>query len=119
MSTQSAWSPLCNVSQKIGPGSGYRQNSKVPFTIDAVYAIAHAINNLQHDLCSGDEICGEIVEYSNGHTNINGELLKTYLQNVNFSGESTDVIHFNRNGDQEGSYFIKALKVNNQGKVPV
>ena len=30
---------------------------------------------------------------------------------MNFSGESTDVIHFNRNGDQEGSYFIKALKV--------
>ena len=113
VSTQSAWLPRCNMSQKIGPASGYRQNSKVSFTIDAVYAIAHAIDNLQRDECSGDDICDKIVLYSNGRTSINGELLKRYLQSVNFSGESAAVIRFNQNGDQQGSYFIKALKVIN------
>ncbi|KAL5517470.1 hypothetical protein EMCRGX_G003015 [Ephydatia muelleri] len=113
VSTQSALSPRCNMSQKIGPASGYRQNSKVSFTIDAVYAIAHAIDNLQRDECSGDDICDKIVIHSNGRTSINNELLKRYLQSVNFSGESAAVIRFNQNGDQQGSYFIKALKVIN------
>lgn len=115
--TNKRWLPLCNITQRIGPTSGYRQNSKVPFTIDAVYAIAHAISNLQQDMCSGDDICNEIVDHSNDRISINGELLKKYLQSVNFSGESADVIHFNQNGDQEGSYFIKALNAKYQFEI--
>ena len=111
LSTQPSWLPLCNTTLTIGPARGYSQNSKVSFTIDAVYAFAYAINNLQQDMCSGYEICDEIVDHSSGRVSINGKLLKQYIQNVNFSGKSADVIHFNQNGDQEGSYFIKVLQL--------
>ena len=104
--------PLCDITQTIRPANGYMQNSKVSFTIDAVYAFAHAINNLQRDKCSGrDDICGEIVERSNGRISIKGELLKQYLQNVSFNGESAGIIDFDDNGDQSGSYFIKSLQL--------
>ena len=52
----------CNIeNQAISSESGYRRSVKVTLTIDAVYAFAHAIHNLQHDLCQGGPgLCSDI-----------------------------------------------------------
>ena len=104
----------CDVtSQAIGPTSGYRQNSKVTFTIDAVYAFAHAIHKLQRDFCGGGPgLCKEILDSRSGGEVIQGELLLKYLHNVSFSGISTEIISFDSNGDQQGGYVLKNLQQN-------
>lgn len=65
----------------------YRQESKVQFVIDAVYAFAHAIHNAWLALCSGKgTICSELKE-------LDPELFyKQYLLNVAFTGKPKHVI---------------------------
>ena len=104
---------MCDLdSQTIGPEIGYRQNSKVTFGIDAVYAFAHAIRKLQQDFCHGGPgLCQEIVDSRSGGVAIRGDLLLQYLHNVSFSpGVSAEVIHFDDNGDQEGGFLVKNLQ---------
>ena len=98
-------------SQAISPESGYRQNGKVTFTMDAVYAFAHAIRQLQKDYCQGGPgLCPAIIDTRSGGTAIRGDLLLTYLKNnVSFSGESAD-INFDKNGDQLGGYVVQNLQ---------
>ena len=107
----------CDVAnQAIGPMSNYRQNSKVTFTIDAVYAFAHAIHKLQQDFCQGGPgLCEEILDDRAGGKVVRGELLLKYLQNVTFSGVSTEIISFDNNGDQQGGYVLKNLQQNASG----
>ena len=104
----------CDVAnQAIGPQSDYRQNSKVTFTIDAVYAFAHAIHKLQQDFCQGGPgLCEKILDTRSGGEAIQGELLLKYLRNVTFSGVSTKIISFDSNGDQQGGYVLKNLQQN-------
>ena len=105
-------------SQAITPENGYRQNSKVAFTFDAVYAFAHAIRKLQQDFCQGGPgLCQEIVDTRSGGVAIQGELLLQYLHNVSFSpGLSAEVITFDNNGDQEGGFLVNNLKQTSEGR---
>ncbi len=103
----------CNSSQnRISSESGYRQNSKVPFVIDAVDAFAHALHNLIAKNCVFDQLlnCSEVVDISSGATSIKGDLLLQSLHDVSFPGESAPLIEFDSNGDQLGGYSIKNLK---------
>ena len=104
--------------QTLNPESGYRQNSKVTFGYDAVYAFAHAIRKLQHDLCQGGPgLCSDIIDARSGGVAIQGDLLLQYLHNVSFSpGLSAEVITFDDNGDQEGGFLIKNLKQTAEGR---
>ena len=97
--------------QTLNSESGYRQNSKVTFTIDAVYAFAHAIKQLQQDFCNGGPgLCPKIVDYRSSSLVIQGERLLQYLHNVSFPGTSTELISFDANGDQQGGYIVKNLQ---------
>ncbi|XP_016137893.1 metabotropic glutamate receptor 7-like [Sinocyclocheilus grahami] len=70
--------------ERIGTDSRYEQEGKVQFVIDAVYAMAHALHNMQKDLCPDQSgICGEM-EHAGGK-----KLLK-YIRSVSFNGESTE-----------------------------
>ena len=61
---------------------GHEQEGLVPFVVDAVYALGHALHNLLHDRCGGrlwDKSC--IKEH------IKGSELLTYIRNVSFKSE--------------------------------
>ena len=102
----------CNIeNQTISSESGYRQSAKVTLTIDAVYAFAHAIHNLQRDLCQGGPgLCSDIIDTRSGGVAIQGDLLLQYLYNVSFPGTSTELIDFDTNGDQRGGYTVINLQ---------
>ena len=109
----------CNIAnQALGPESGYRQNSKVTFGFDAVYAFAHAIRKLQKDFCpSSRGLCDEIVDSRSGGVAVRGDLLLEYLHNVSFSpGLSAEVITFDDNGDQQGGFLVKNLQLSINGR---
>ena len=108
----------CDIrNQVISSDSNYQQSAKVTLTIDAVYAFAHAIHNLQQDVCQGGPgLCEEILDSQSGGKAIQGDLLLKYLRNVSFSGISTEVISFDENGDQLGEYVIKNLQKKSDGE---
>ena len=108
----------CDVAnQAISSDLGYRQSGKVTFTIDAVYAFAHAIHRLQQDFCQGSPgLCEKIVDTRSGGKAIRGDLLLRYLYNVSFDGISTEIVSFDENGDQQGGYVIKNLQKKSNGK---
>ncbi|VDI21407.1 metabotropic glutamate receptor 3-like isoform X2 [Mytilus galloprovincialis] len=65
--------------------SVYKQESKVQFIYNAVYALAIALHNMHANICGNRtgkaELCAEM-------TKLNGEtLLKSYLLNTSFTGE--------------------------------
>lgn len=75
---------LCLLSsgqERIGIDSKYEQEGKVQFVIDAVYAMAHALHDMQRDLCPEHPgVCPQM-ESADGKT-----LLK-YIRNASFNGE--------------------------------
>ena len=94
--------------------NGYLQNTFLPFVIDAVYAFAHALHQMQQDHCPGSEgLCREILETRGllKQTVIKGELLLQYLHNVSFEGTSANKIQFDENGDRQGGYDIVNLQM--------
>ena len=95
----------------------YRPNSIVPFVVDAVYAFAHAIHNIQKNNCTGSEegLCPKILETQLKGRVVRGDLLRRYLHNISFEGTSADRIEFDENGDQLGGYSIVNLQVNTNG----
>ena len=86
----------CDIDKQVlSRDGGYRQDTFVPPTIDAVYAFAHAIHNMQQDHCpSGRGLCPDVLVTHLEGTAINGELLSHYLHNVSFVGTSADRIQF-------------------------
>ena len=103
--------------QSISFDSGYRQEATVPFTMDAVYAFAHAIHKLQQDFCNGRPgLCQEILDTRSGGVAIRGDYLLQYLHNISFSGVSSEVIDFDENGDQQGGYLVKNLQKQSNGE---
>ncbi|XP_054880666.1 metabotropic glutamate receptor 7-like isoform X1 [Poeciliopsis prolifica] len=88
----------CTGQERIGIHSKYEQEGKVQFVIDAVYAMAHALHNMQRDLCPDvSGICPEM-ELAGGK-----KLLK-YIRSVGFNGSAGTSVTFNRNGDAPGRY---------------
>jgi len=101
----------CNpASEVISAAAGYKQNSKVTFTIDAVYAFAHAIHNMINTVCPNSYPCPEIIASSKGTIVIHDDILLSYLRNVTFNGTSGDTIAFDSSGDEEGDFLVKNLK---------
>lgn len=79
--------------ERIGIDSKYEQEGKVQFVIDAVYAMAHALHNMQRDLCPENSgICPEM-------DLAGGKKLLKYIRSVSFNGEWTD-----------GSVLLQAIK---------
>ena len=105
--------------QVLSQSERYDQGTFVSFTIDAVYAFAHAIYNMQQDYCPGGRgLCTEIPEESSNVLKrgaINGELLLKYLHRVSFEGTSADRIEFDENGDLKRGYEIINLQKDTNG----
>ncbi|XP_054164108.1 metabotropic glutamate receptor-like isoform X2 [Oppia nitens] len=93
--------PICSPNLRIDRSMGYRQESKVQFVVDAVYAFAHALHNAWLDLCSGTE------NYCPALKELDGEsFYKNYLLNVSFIDLAGSEMKFDRNGDGLGRYNI-------------
>ena len=103
--------PCDSANHSISADIGYTQNSKVTFTIDAVYAFAHAIDKMHRELC-GDSggICDRMLDQRNGLLKLNGELLLQYIYNVSFAGTSENVIDFDDSGDEQGGFLVRNLQ---------
>uniref|UniRef100_A0A336MIS6 CSON002162 protein n=1 Tax=Culicoides sonorensis TaxID=179676 RepID=A0A336MIS6_CULSO len=91
-------SNTCDGSEKIQ----FEQEGLVPFVVDAVYAIAHAIDNMIREKCKDVPFndCEEIQPAPMGY-----ELLK-HIHNVSFVGRQNTSIRFNKDGDAYGFYNI-------------
>ena len=81
-------------------------SSQVPLIINAVYAVAHAIDYMIHVQCSpSKDLCSEIL--TGGA--IDGELLRQYLLNVSFNN-TQEIVQFDENGDVSGAYTVLNLQ---------
>uniref|UniRef100_A0A3B5MGQ6 Receptor ligand binding region domain-containing protein n=1 Tax=Xiphophorus couchianus TaxID=32473 RepID=A0A3B5MGQ6_9TELE len=88
----------CTGQERIGVDSKYEQEGKVQFVIDAVYAMAHALHNMQRDLCP--DVSGICLEMELA----GGKKLLKYIRSVSFNGSAGTSVTFNRNGDAPGRY---------------
>uniref|UniRef100_T1K821 G-protein coupled receptors family 3 profile domain-containing protein n=1 Tax=Tetranychus urticae TaxID=32264 RepID=T1K821_TETUR len=97
----------------------YEQEGLVPFVVDAVYAMAHAIHNLLSDRCrpkvpkpvdSSNETRLESVFFSPKslcvRAPIKGQELLSYIRKVSFSSLQGMTVKFNKDGDAPGRYDI-------------
>ncbi|XP_072928545.1 metabotropic glutamate receptor 7-like isoform X1 [Hemitrygon akajei] len=90
----------CTGEERIGLHSQYQQEGKVQFVIDAVYAMAHALQNMHKNLCPGYiGICPAMDP-------ISGEDLLRYIRNIHFNGSAGNPVMFNDKGDAPGRYDI-------------
>lgn len=73
----------CSPKLRLNKESGYEQESKVQFVVDAVYAFALALHNLRIDLCHDHDegLCPSMANYDRG------AFYRNYLLNVSFIGE--------------------------------
>ncbi|XP_013775002.1 metabotropic glutamate receptor 7-like [Limulus polyphemus] len=81
----------------------YEQEGLVPFVIDAVYAMAHALDDMIRDQCGNSRVlCKEILPIPHGSS------LLQYIRNVSFQSLQNEniVVRFNKDGDAPGSYYI-------------
>ena len=108
LKSDSSASTRCDIDkQKLG--RNYKQNSKVPFTVDAVYAFAYAVQLLTKKCL--EPLCREIIDSTN---TIYGNLLLTALNETKFISktENPTVLQFDKNGDvQSEGYGIFNLKL--------
>ena len=97
----------CNLDdQMISPNTtNYSQFPQVSLIINAVYAVAHAIQNMIHTQCTSEDLCSEILT---GGT-IDGELLRQYLLNVSFNN-TQEIVQFDENGDVPAVYTVLNLQ---------
>ncbi|XP_036386956.1 metabotropic glutamate receptor 7 isoform X1 [Megalops cyprinoides] len=97
----------CTGQERIGIDSKYEQEGKVQFVIDAVYAMAHALHNMQKDLCPDySGICPEM-------DLAGGKKLLKYIRSVSFNGSAGTSVTFNKNGDAPGRYDLFQYQMNN------
>ncbi|KAF0307263.1 Metabotropic glutamate receptor [Amphibalanus amphitrite] len=72
----------CDPALRLRPETGFVQESKVQFVIDAVYAFAHALETLQLNVCGVNlAVCQEMRKYDGG------DFYKKYILNVSFTGK--------------------------------
>ncbi|KAH0545837.1 metabotropic glutamate receptor 7-like isoform X1 [Cotesia glomerata] len=83
----------------------YDQEGLVPFVVDAVYAMAHAVHNIINDECvktrgTVHHLCDSLTPAPPG------QHLLHYIRNVSFTGRQGTEIRFNNDGDAFGFYNI-------------
>lgn len=108
LKSDSSASTRCDTDkQKLG--RNYKQNSKVPFTVDAVYAFAYALQLLTKKCL--EPLCREIIDSTN---TIYGNLLLAALHETKFTSKTGNpgMLQFDKNGDvQSEGYGIFNLKL--------
>lgn len=88
-------SAACAVSLRLDESSGYRQGAKIQFVVDAVYALAHALDEASKQLCRGQN-----ESYCEAFRNLDGEsLYMNYLLNTTFEDLVGSVVRFDQLGD--------------------
>lgn len=93
--------PRCSDSLRLDDKSGYMQESKVQFVVNAVYSMAHALHNMYKDVCPQMRgVCPEMRTYDGG------ELFRKYVLNVSFKDMAGSEVRFDKYGDGLGSYNI-------------
>lgn len=81
--TLNATTLFCPPNLRLTSERGYEQESKVQFVVDAVYAFALALHNLQKDVCSKLKgLCPSMANYDRG------VFYRNYLLNVSFIGKN-------------------------------
>ncbi|XP_029993981.1 metabotropic glutamate receptor 7-like [Sphaeramia orbicularis] len=97
----------CTGQERIGIDSKYEQEGKVQFVIDAVYAMAHALHNMQRDLCPDHPgVCPQM-------ETAEGKMLLKYIRNTSFNGSAGTSVVFNKNGDAPGRYDLFQFQMTN------
>ena len=77
-------------------------------TINAVYAFAHALNDLKKELCPNRTgICPAMATFKRSR-------LLDYLKNVSFLDSANDTMEFNKNGEVNARYDIVNFQENSQ-----
>lgn len=85
----------CSDSLRLDETTGYRQDAKIQFVIDAVYAIAHALDEASKQLCRGTND-----SYCDAMRQLDGEdLYMNYLLNTNFQDLAGSTVRFDQLGD--------------------
>uniref|UniRef100_A0A1I8FPW2 G_PROTEIN_RECEP_F3_4 domain-containing protein n=1 Tax=Macrostomum lignano TaxID=282301 RepID=A0A1I8FPW2_9PLAT len=76
--------------EQIGMHSRYEQEGLVPMVVDAVYAMAHSLENMLHRLCPSvhPNRCRDIIQ------KLNGTVLRDHIRNVSFIGTSGNILRF-------------------------
>ncbi|MBN3274477.1 GRM1 protein, partial [Polyodon spathula] len=82
----------------------YVQDSKMGFVINAIYAMAHGLHDMQQSLCPGHTGLCEAMNP------IDGSKLLEFLLKTSFLGVSEEEIYFDENGDTPGRYDIMNLQ---------
>ncbi|KAM9311157.1 metabotropic glutamate receptor 3 [Gastrophryne carolinensis] len=93
--------------------SNYEQESKIMFVVNAVYAMAHALHQMQRTLCSNTTKLCDAMKAVDGK-----RLYKEYLLKVNFSApfilsSADSVVKFDTYGDGLGLYNVFNFQYNN------
>ena len=97
--------------------SSYSQGYAVSFTINAVYAFAHAIQNFLDNNCDSPVTWNHATLQCDGMKHqLTGKTLLDYLFNVTFSGIQNRTVSFDENGDPSGLYKISNLQTNDNGQ---
>ena len=103
-------STTCPEGLTFGNDSSYSQNSKVNFSMEAVYAVANALHDMHQTLCNGTPgLCAGMLQDSGRR--INGGLLHKYLRNatLNYPRGAKEPL-FDANQDRVGGYTIYNLQ---------
>ncbi|XP_044531389.1 metabotropic glutamate receptor 1 [Gracilinanus agilis] len=82
----------------------YVQDSKMGFVINAIYAMAHGLQNMHHALCPGH------VGLCDAMKPIDGSKLLDFLIKSSFIGVSGEEVWFDEKGDAPGRYDIMNLQ---------
>ncbi|XP_004628649.1 metabotropic glutamate receptor 1 [Octodon degus] len=82
----------------------YVQDSKMGFVINAIYAMAHGLQNMHHALCPGH------VGLCDAMQPIDGRKLLDFLIKSSFIGVSGEEVWFDEKGDAPGRYDIMNLQ---------
>ena len=91
----------------------YDQNVYVPSVIDAVYSVAHGLQEFLSDNCDGPRIMWNTSTHSciGQKADINGSVLFDYIRRVNFQSPTGKIIQYLNDGSvAESTYEIKNMR---------
>lgn len=97
----------CSNNIPITSDHDYNQRDYVELVIDAVYSIAHALNDFMSDNCDRPIQWESATQTCVGQSKLlNGTELRNYLSKVNFTSPSGNRVEFDSTGNVNGTYKI-------------